>query len=378
MVLLIGAGLMLRSFGEILRTDPGLRVDHLLTARLNLPRARYPEKKLADAFFRQVLERVARLPGVDSTGATSILPLGGDGIDVWRSHLEEAEPEPPEGVEHSSPWSLVTPGYFRTMGIPLLKGRDFGAQDNREGVPVTIINVAMAEKMFPGRDPLGKRIRSWRDENVLRTIVGVVGNVARYSIDDEVRPTVYIPFEQGNWTLQGLTIRTSSDPQALASMIRAEVWNIDPDLPVTRIETMEERLAATMEGERFNMLLLGLFAMVALTLAAIGIYGLLSYSVTQRSHEIGIRMAMGAERIDVLRAVIRQGLVLTLIGVGTGLGLALALSRVLSGLLFEVSAVDPLTYAGVSVLLVIVAAAASLVPALRATEVDPIVTLRYE
>jgi putative ABC transport system permease protein len=224
------------------------------------------------------------------------------------------------------------------MGIPLIKGRDFSAQDNREGVPVTIINEAMAEKMFPGRDPLGKRIRSWRDENMLREIVGVVGNVARYSIDDEVRSTVYVPFEQGNWTLQGLTIRTSSDPQTLASTIRSEVWSLDPNLPVTRIETMEERLAATMEGERFNMLLLGLFAIVALMLAAIGIYGLLSYSVTQRSHEIGIRMALGAERTDVLRGVIRQGLVLTLIGVGTGLGLALALTRVLSNLLFEVSA----------------------------------------
>jgi putative ABC transport system permease protein len=378
LVLLIGAGLMLRSFSEILQTEPGLRVDHLLTARLRLPRARYPEKKLADAFFRQVLERIKRLPGVDSAGATSILPLGGDGIDVWRAHLEEGKPEPPNGVEHRGPWSLVTPGYFRTMGIPLIKGRDFSPQDNREAVPVTIINEAMAEKMFPGRDPLGKRIRSWRDENMLREIVGVVGNVARYSIDDEVRSTIYVPFEQGNWTLQGLTIRTSSDPQTLASTIRSEVWSLDPDLPVTRIETMEERLAATMEGERFNMLLLGLFAIVALTLAAIGIYGLLSYSVTQRSHEIGIRMALGAERTDVLRGVLRQGLVLTLMGVGTGLGLALALTRVLSNLLFEVSAADPLTYFGVSALLVIVAVAASLVPALRATEVDPIVTLRYE
>jgi putative ABC transport system permease protein len=378
LVLLIGAGLMLRSFGEILRTDPGLRVEHLLTARVSLPRARYPEKKLADVFFRQVLDRFSRLPGVESAAATSILPLGGDGIDVWRAHLEEGRPEPPEGEEHSGPWSLVTPGYFRTMGIPLIKGRDFSEQDNREGVPVTIINLAMAEKMFPGRDPLSKRIRSWRDENVLRTIVGVVGNVARYSIDDEVRPTVYIPYEQGNWTLQGLTIRTSSDPQTLASTIRAEVWGIDPNLPVTGIETMEERLAATMEGERFNMLLLGLFAIVALTLAAIGIYGLLSYSVTQRSHEIGIRMALGARRTDVLRGVIRQGVVLTLIGVGTGLVLALALTRVLSNLLFEVSAADPLTYFGVSGVLVVVAVAASLVPALRATEVDPIVTLRYE
>ena len=224
----------------------------------------------------------------------------------------------------------------------------------------------------------GKRIRSWRDENRLREIVGVVADVQLFGMSDDIEPSVYIPYQQGDWNLTGLVVRASADPMSLASTIRAEVWSADPDLPVTHIETMDERLAASVAGERFNMMLLGLFAVVALVLAAVGIYGIVSYSVTQRTHEIGLRMALGARRSDVLGTVIGQGLVMTSMGLGIGLLLALALSRVLSSLLYEVSSTDAFTYIGVTLILIAVAVAASFVPAFRATRVDPVTALRYE
>ncbi len=209
LVLLIGAGLLLRSFGEILQNDPGLQVDRLLSLRVRLPRARYPEKNLADTFFRDLIERIETIPGVQSASATSFLPLGGNGIQVWRAHLEEGQPEPPAGKEHSAPWSLVTPGYFKTMGISLLQGRDFTPRDDGDAVPATIINETMARLMFPNGQVVGKRIRSWRDENRLREIVGVVADVQLFGMSDDIEPSVYIPYRQGNWYLTAYEVSST-------------------------------------------------------------------------------------------------------------------------------------------------------------------------
>jgi predicted permease len=379
LVLLVGAGLMIRSLAAVVQRDPGVRVDNMLMLSLQLPRERYPERELVDRFFLDVTERIGELRGVESATAALSLPLGASTYNLFRSHLEEGRPEPPAGPEYSAQWNTVMPGYFRTMGIPLLRGRAFTDRDNMDSEPVMIISQSFAEEMFPDRDPIGVKVRSWRDEDLLRTVVGVVGNVRQWGMSSDYNSFVYVPrLQQVGLTPQAIVVHTSSEPLELVSAVRGVIWNEDPDLPVSNVQTVEQAAADSLGQERLIAQIMGFFAFVALALAAVGLYGLISYSVTQRTREIGLRMALGADAGRVLSATIRQALTLALSGMVIGVLVALAASRVMANLLYDISPVDPLTYVGVSLVLVIVAVVAGLIPALRATRVDPATALRHE
>ncbi|HVG18825.1 MAG TPA: FtsX-like permease family protein, partial [Blastocatellia bacterium] len=378
LVLLVGAGLMIRSFLKLQQVDPGFSVDNLLTLDLTAPRSRYPNPSDVAEFYQKVLTRIQSLPGVHSVGATSALPLGGGGFYLGRAFLAEGAPAPPEGPEYDGQWNLVSPGYFKTLGIRLMKGRDFTDRDTADSTPVIIVNETMARAIFGDEDPLGKRIKSWRDENVLREVVGVTQNIRYFGRDDKLQSIAYVPHRQDSWTSMAITVNSAGDTASLAAAVRQEIASVDKDIAVANVKTMERILDESVASRRLNMLLLSIFAAVALILAAVGIYGVLSYSIAQRTHEIGIRMALGAKAADVLKLVVGDGLKLVLIGVGIGLAGALALTQVMKSLLFEVSATDPLTFAVIPLVLTGVALLSSYIPARRAMKVDPMVALRYE
>lgn len=378
LMLLVGAGLMVKSFLKLQHVDPGLNVQNVLTMEVYSPSARYAERSNVADFYRQIVDRIENVPGVESASATSTLPLGGGGFYLGRQFLAEGRAEPPEGRDNPAQWNVVTPAYFDTLGIRVLKGRAFDERDTAGSNPVVIINESLAREIFPGEEPLGKRIRSWRDENVLREIVGVTHDVRYFGRDDELRGLVYVPHAQDSWRPMVLAVRTTGDPAGFTAAVRNGISAFDKDLAVSRVQTMTRVLDDSVAGPRFNMMLLAVFAGVAMVLAAVGIYGILSYAVAQRTHEIGVRMALGAQAVDVLKLVVGQGLKLTLVGMVIGLGAALAVTRVMETLLYEVSATDPLTFIAIALLLVGVALVASFIPARRATRVDPIVALRYE
>jgi putative ABC transport system permease protein len=378
LMLLVGAGLMVRSFMRLQRVDPGLNVDNLLTMEIYSPGARYKERSNVADFYRQLVDRIDDVAGVESVAASSALPLGGGGFYLGRQFLVEGRAEPPAGPDNPAQWNVVTPGYFGTLGIKVVKGRAFNDRDTTQSTPVIIINETLAREMFYNEEPLGKRIRSWRDENTLREIVGVVQDTRYFGRDDELRSLVYVPHSQDSWRSMSLAVRTSGDPSGFAGAIRNAISDMDKDLAVSRVQTMKQILNDSVATPRFNMLLLAIFAGVAMVLAAVGIYGILSYAVAQRTHEIGVRMALGARATDVLKLVVGQGLKLTLAGVAIGLAAAFGVTRVMESLLYEVSATDPVTFAAIALLLAGVALAASFIPALRATRVDPMVALRYE
>jgi putative ABC transport system permease protein len=378
LVLLIGAGLMIRSFIRLQQVDPGFKVDHLLTLDLNAPRSRYRDNPQVLSFYQGLTDRLKALPGVQAACVSSALPLGGGGFYLGRVFLIEGHPEPPAGPDFSAQWDVISPDYFSTLGVGLLKGRFFSERDTAESTPVIIINETMARRMFPNENPLGKRIRSWRDENLLREIVGVVRDVRYFGRDDQLRGLVYIPHTQNTWRSMTLTVRTAGDPTGMVEAVRNGVWAADKDLAIANIRTMQRIMDDSVARQRFSMLLLSLFAIVALMLAAVGIYGVMSYAVAQRTHEIGVRMALGAERRDILRLVVGRGLALVVAGVGLGLTGAFALTRLMSNLLFAVSARDPMTFAALPLLLAVVALIACYLPARRATKVDPMIALRYE
>ena len=378
LMLLVGAGLMVKSFLKLQQVDPGLSVDNVLTMQVYAPGARYAERANVADFYRQIVDRIGNVPGVESASASSTLPLGGGGFYLGRQFLAEGRAEPPAAPDHSGQWNIVTPAHFDTLGIRVLKGRAFDERDTASSTPVVIINESFARELFPGEEALGKRIRSWRDENVLREIVGVIQDVRYFGRDDELRSLVYVPHTQDSWRSMVLAVRTTRDPAGFTGAIRNAISDFDKDLAVSRVQTMTEVLDDSVAGPRFNMTLLAVFAGVAMVLAAVGIYGILSYSVAQRTHEIGVRMALGARAADVLKLVVGQGLKLTLAGVAIGLGAAFAVTRVMESLLFDVSATDPLTFIAIALLLVGVALVASFIPARRATRVDPIIALRYE
>jgi putative ABC transport system permease protein len=401
LILLVGAGLMMQSFFNLRHVDTGFSATNVLTMRIPLPKAKYPVPQepndpppAALSFFNQLLERTQALPGVESAGVTNILPLGvGNGVGKMFSvegHplATSLEHVPVVGLE------LVSPNYFNTLGIPLRRGRGFTSSDRAGAQQVAVINETVARRSFPNEDPLGKTIwlgppesllagiRSPDNPFVRRTVVGVIADVKSDSLDTAAGAEVYVPLEQyrgEGWdnTLM-LAVRSSLPTDRMVAAIREQVRALDRDQPVTGIATMDERVSRTLSEPRFNTLLLGLFAGVAMLLAALGIYGVMSYVVTQRRPEFAIRMALGAHGSDVLRLVIGQGMKLTLIGVGTGLLGAFALTRLMQQLLFGVSAADPLTFAVIALLLALVALVACWLPARRATKVDPLVALRYE
>ena len=379
LVLLVGAGLLIKTFWNLRSVESGFNPENLLTMRVVLPENRYKDLATQTRFRNQVLAGVNSLPGVQAA-MISELPFSGDSLD--HNFVIENRPPIAEGDEPSLETRSIMGDYFKVMQIPLHAGRDFQSQDFAEKAPfVGIANDAMVRQYFQNEDPIGKRIRWARDPEIRWiTIVGVVGDVKHFGLDVPEQPALYSPHTQAapwkRW--QSIAARTQTDPMVMAQAIKQEVWKVDSQLPITFVESMNDLADATFGARRFNMSLLSLFAALALLLAAIGIYGVMSYAVTQRTQEIGIRMALGARSIDVLKLIIRNGLTLVLVGVGLGLVGAFALTRLMVTLLFGVTPTDGLTLALVSIVLIVVALLACFIPARRATKVDPLVALRYE
>ena len=381
LVLLIGAGLMMRSFMRLQGANPGLNPENLLTLRVDLPEAKYYTAEKPQVFFKELLERVGALPGVQAAGAISRLPLAGGGRGT--SLTVEGFPVIPVGQAPSVNYCVITPNYFHAMGIPILIGRDFTDADARDSMKVTIIDESVAREYWPNESPLGKRVRfgAPEDNKPWNTVVGVVGAVKHKSLNLERTKTAYLPHAQilmDDITLDMTLAVRAVNPENLAPAIRRLVKAMDPDQPVTNMRTMTEVISRSVWQPRLYAILFGVFAAVALALASVGIYGVMAYSVSERTREIGIRVALGAQRRDVLKLVVAQGMTLTLIGAGLGLVGALGATRLMQTLLFEVSATDPLTFAALAVLLSVVALVACSLPARRATKVDPMVALRYE
>ncbi len=378
-VLLIGAGLLIKSFSQLRTVNPGFNPDNLTTMRIDLPEFRYKEIPKQTQFRRAVLDEVNSIPGVQAA-MVSELPLGTD--ILTHNFVIDGRPPIPVGEEPELLTRSVDGDYFRTMQMPLLAGRDFTIQD-KDGAPlVGVVNQSFVTEFFDGESPLGARVRWARDQQVnWITIVGIVGDVKYFGLNQPEQSALYTPYGQSGRAWKrwiNLVVRSQSDSAAVVQDVKAHIWKVDSQIPLNRVQAMSEIVGASMATERFNMLMLGIFAAVALLLAASGIYGVIAYSVAQRTHEIGIRLALGAQVRDVLQMVIGQGMKLTLIGIGLGLVAALALTRLLQNLLFGVSTTDPLTFTAIAILLSLVALAACSIPARRATKVDPMVALRYE
>jgi len=371
-VLLIGAGLLIRSLVRLHNTDPGFEAQNVLTMRLDLPPKKYDTPEKIANFWEQFETRVAALPGVESVGMVSELPLSGQPNDMPYTVEGRAPGDPNQAFDHD--YRRINTNYFRAFGIPFRRGRNFTPQEVRSGAKVLIISESLARQVFPNEEPLGKRlVMSFGNQSF--EIVGIAGDVRHRALESDPFPAMYMPsFEAGS----NLVIKTHGDDQKLSGAVRRELQALDPNQPVGTIRTMEQWIKISSAAPRYRTTLFALFAGLALLLSAVGIYGVMSYSVGQRTHEIGIRMALGAKQIDVLKLVIRQGMGLVALGVIIGLVGAFALTRIISTLLFGVSTKDPMTFVSVAGILAAVALVACYIPAWRATRVDPLVALRYE
>jgi len=377
LVLLVGAGLMLRTVYQLIHVNPGFATEHLLTAQFNLPRNVYDEPRL-QGFYKESLTRIESLPGVRAAALTLSLPIDGSN---WNSIFIVADkPVPPRDQLPSSAFTPVSTNYFKAMGIQLLKGRVFTETDTADKPKVMVINETLAARLWPGEDPIGKRLKQgWpEDQSPWREVIGVVADVKLNGVDQDTPLQSYLPLAQDSSRFLGLVVRTSSNPLQLATTVEQTIHALDKDLPVFNVRSMDQMLGNAIAQQRLTLVLLLGFAVLALLLAAVGIYGVISYSVSLRTHELGVRMALGAQRGDVLRLIVGQGMKLTLIGVALGLLSAYALTRWMEALLFRVRATDPLTFTVIAVLLIVVALLACYLPARRATKVDPMVALRYE
>jgi putative ABC transport system permease protein len=382
LVLLIGAGLIIRSFMRVLEVKPGFDPSGVLAAQVSPPDVSYPKPEDRAIFYRRVLEQLSSAPGVEAAAAVTPLPMSGDG---WQtSYTVEGEPPPAAGEAPLTDFAMISPDYFRALGIQLIEGRFFDSRDIKGAAEVAIVDESFARRHFPDQSAIGKRVKNGGPNSTqpFREIVGVVGHVKNYGLAEESRVEMYVPFEQNTTTYANIVVRTSNDMAVAAAAIQSAVRSVDREIPVHSVRTMEQLLSDSVAGRRLFMTLLSFFAAVALLLAAVGIYGVMSYSVTQRRHEIGIRMALGATSADVLKLVIRQGMKLAVAGVVLGLAGTFALTKLLasavSGLLYEVGASDPVTFGAISLILSAVAFAACYVPARKATRTDPIIALRYE
>jgi putative ABC transport system permease protein len=378
LTLLVGAGLLIRSFARLLQVDPGFAADKAVSLEVHVwGSSRTPQQRAA--FFEQTIDRISALPGVQSAGAVSALPFHDNSIDITGTFTIEGQPQPLPGQEPSAFLTAATTDYFTAMGIPLRRGR-LSTRFDREGAqPVVLISETLARRFFPDEDPVGKKIRlGFVGEPRTREIIGIVGDARHEGLDSDPRAEIFLPHLQEPYGSMTYIVRTSGDPSLLLQAVKNEVWAVNKNLPFSSVATIDDLVSRSLGERRFNLLLLGSFAAIALTLASVGIYGLISFSTSRRTHEIGVRMALGAQTGDILRMVLREGMTLAIIGVGLGLAASIALTRLLSSFLFGVSATDPLTYAGVSLGLVAVALIACYVPARRAMKVDPMVALHYE
>jgi putative ABC transport system permease protein len=384
MLLLVGAGLLLRSFSRLQEIPPGFQADHLFVADLPLSQTAYAKPEQRYDFFDRVVERVRTLPGVRSAGAASFLPVSGGG-SVIHFNIAGRPPKSPHDYTAAG-YRTVTPNYFETLGIPLMQGRVFTVADKEHAPAIIVINSTMARTYFPNENPLGKKIQLGATpdpdpQDPYMEVVGVVGDVLQ-GLGDESKAEMYLPYRQADGVLPvfqlSIVLRTAGDPLLQAAAVRSELSQIDPNQPLVKVRTMEDNMSATVAQPRFRTWLIAIFAALAALLAAVGIYGVMSYSVTQRTSEIGIRVTLGAQPAHVFRTVVGEGFRFAIIGVTVGLISGLILTRLLQSFLYGISASDPLTFAAVTILLLTVAAAASYFPARRATRVDPIVALRYE
>jgi putative ABC transport system permease protein len=376
LVLLIGAGLMVRSFVEMMRADLGIRSENVLALQIALPRESYKDDSKKVALYEQLLDRVAALPGVVKVGGVNIVPFSSN--DNSSTFQIVGHTPFPQGHEPDASTRVATPAYFEAIGTALRRGRLFTAQDDAKSARVVLVNEAFASKFLPGEDPIGQRLNFGGDEKQTTEIVGVVADVKNDDLDEAPDPTAYLPFLQNVRLTMNLVIRGTQDPTPLAAAVRSEVQALDPSLPVSNIKTVGEMISERISPKRLMTYILAVFGLIALLLASVGIYGVMSYAVSQRTQEIGVRMALGAQASDVLKLVIKNGMTMALIGVAIGLAGAFALTRLLANLLFKVAPTDLVTFAFVTGALIAVALFACFVPARRATKVDPLVALRYE
>lgn len=375
LVLMVGAGLMMRSFLNLRGVEPGFDGRNVLTLEYRIPRNKYPEPEQQWRFHEQVVARVQALPGVESAALTGAIPhsgnFGGSGFTL------PDRATPPAGQEPRAQTNRVDAHYFRTLKIPVLQGRVFTEQDQLKTAPVIVVNQTLVRRYWPNENPLGKQVHLLSPD-VTASVIGVVGDVRHYSLDEPDLPQIYVAYAQQPHIFASLAVRTTGDPLSLANAVREAIWSVDKEQPVWKIRTLEWLLQRSLGPQRFLLQLLGTFSLLALLLASVGIYGVLSYAVTQRTREIGIRAALGATGADILRLVLKQGVKLSLLGLSLGLLAALFLTRLMKGMLFGVNTTDPLTFAGIALLLALVALLACWIPARRAAKVDPLVALRCE
>ncbi|MBD0372275.1 MAG: ABC transporter permease [Pyrinomonadaceae bacterium] len=375
LVLLVGAALLIKSFVRLQEVNPGFNPRNVLTMYVFLPGAKYSEDEQQAAFFDESLERVQAVPGVEAVGVTSNLPISGN-YDRVGFYVEDHPVASREDVPDIERY-MINSDYFKALAVPIREGRTFGTEDSADSLPVAIINEMTARKYWPNESAIGKRIRT-NPESPWRTIVGVAGDVKHYNLETDVNLQLYLPYKQTPSQMMTFVVRTAGDPLKQATAVRRSVWAVDKDQPVYNISTMEQLVSESVAQRRFTMTLLGIFAIIAMFLSLVGIYGVLSYTVSQRVHEIGIRVALGAQGRDVLKLILGHGMMLALIGVGLGLAGAILTTRIISSLLYGVTATDPLTFASVAISLSAAAFIACYIPARRATRVDPMVALRYE
>jgi putative ABC transport system permease protein len=376
LTLLVGAGLLMRSFVLLQSVDPGFTPTRVLTARIGLPTTAYPKREQAAVFYTQLHERLKALPGVQSVSFGSSVPM--TGVDTDLGFVIEGRPAPPPGQTQGAWFSIVGHDYFRTLNIRLRDGRAFDDRENANSTFTTVISESLARRYWPNESPVGKRISFGGQPPQWCEIVGVVSDVHHFGLSSDARPTLYLSNQQRPRNFMTLVMRTSGDPQSYVAAVRKEVQALDKNLAISSVQTMEQVVADSIAVPRFVLLLFGSFATVALLLAGLGIYGVMAYSVTQRTHEIGIRVALGAQRRNVLALVVGQGMKLAVIGLGIGLVASFGLTRLMSKLLFGISPTDPFTFAAIALLLAAVAFVACWLPARRATRVDPMIALRYE